>query len=184
MRQKIKTFQIRWFWSYLKVKSECCEHSKNAIFQFLANFWATKSKLFSGKVRQSIQNYLNVNLVIRTFLENAFGVTLSSKKNVLSVWKGHFSVFSKFLSDRVETIFWESEVKRSRLFKSKFGHRKLLRKWFWSYLELKNECCERLKRAFFSFLQIFEWRSWNHFLGKQGNAAETLSIKSTLLRAF
>ena len=150
-------------WSYLKVKSECCEHSKNAIFQFLAYFWATKSKLFSGKVKQSIQNYLNVNLVIRTFLENAFGVTLSSKKNVLSVWKGHFSVFSKLLSDRVETIFWQSEVKRSRLFKSKCGHRKLLRKWFLSYLELKNECSERLKRAFLSFLQSFEWRSWNRF---------------------
>ena len=119
-----------------------------------------------------------------TFLENGFEVTLSSKTNVVRVWKRHFSVFCKFLSDEVETIFWESEAKHSKLFKSKFGHRKLLRKWFWSYLELKNECSERLKRAFLSFLQIFEWRSWNHFLGKRGNAAKALSIKSTLLRAF
>ena len=190
MRQKIKTFQIRWFWSYLKVKSECCEHSKNAIFQFLANFWATKSKLFSGKVRQRIQNYLNQNLVIRTFLENGFGATLSSKTNVMfwafeksifqffanfwvtklkpfsgkvrqsiqnywnqnliigsflengfeatlssktnvvSVWKEHFSVFCKFLSDEVETIFWEMEARRSKPFKSKSGPRNFLENGF------------------------------------------------------
>ena len=108
----------------------------------------TKLKPFSGKVRQSIQNYWNQNLIIGSFLENGFEATLSSKTNVVSVWKEHFSVFCKFLSDEVETIFWESEAKRSELFKSKFGHRKLLRKWFWSYLELKNECSERLKRAF------------------------------------
>ena len=59
--------------------------------------------------------------------------------------------FNKFLSDKVETVLWESEEKRSKLFKSKFGQRKLLVKSFWSYLELKSECSERLKRAFFSF---------------------------------
>ena len=39
-----------------------------------------------------------------------------------------FFTFCKFLSDEVETIFRESEAKRLKLFKSKFGHRKLLRK--------------------------------------------------------
>ena len=66
---------------------------ENAIFKFFANFWAIKSKRFSGKVRQSIQNYLNQNFVLRNFLENGFGANLSSKMNVLSVWKSHFSVF-------------------------------------------------------------------------------------------
>ena len=147
---------------------------EKSVFQFFANFWATKLKLFSGKVRQSVQNYLNQNLVIGSFLENGFEATLSSTMIVVSVWKGHFSVFCKFLSHEVETAFRESEAKRSKLFKSKFGYRKLLRKWFWSYIELKNECSERLKRAFFSFLQIFEWRSWNHFLGKWGQAFKTI----------
>ena len=150
---------------------------ENVFFQFFANFWVTKVKSFAGKVRKSVQDCLNQNLAIGRFLENGFEATLSSKTNVLSVWKVHFSVFSKFLSDEVETIFWESEAKHSKLFKSKFGHRKLLRKWFWSYLELKNECCERLKRAFFSFLQVFEWRSWNHFLGKWGKVFQTFYIK-------
>ena len=109
---------------------------------------------------------------------------LELKMNVLSVWKGHFSVFCKFLIDEAETNFWESEAKHQKLFNSKFGHRKLLRKWFWSYLELKNECSEHFNRAFFSFLQIFEWRSWNRFLGKRGNAAKTFCIKSALFGAF
>ena len=65
-----------------------------------------------------------------------------------------FLGFCKFLIDKVETIFWESEAKCSKLFKSKFSHRKLVRKWFLSYIELKNKCSEHLKNAFFSFLQI------------------------------
>ena len=62
------------------------------------------------------------------------------------------------MSDEVETIFSKSKAKRSKLFKEKFGHRKLLRKWFSYYVELKNECSERLKKAFSSFFK---------FLGKE-----------------
>ena len=123
-----------------------------------------------GKVRQNIKNCLNQNLVVATFLENDFEASLSSKTNFLIVWKWYFSVFCNLLRGKIETIFSESEKKRQKLFKSKFGHRKLLTKWFWSYLELKNECSERLKRTFFSFLQIFGWRSWNRFLGKRDRA--------------
>ena len=153
-------FEQRWaqkriFWAFEK-----------SIFQSFPSSWVKKLKPFSSKVRQSVQTYLNQNLLIGSFLENGFGATLSSKTNILGVWKGHFSVFCKFLSYEVETIFRESEAKHLRLFKSKFGHKKLIRKWFWSYLELKNECCERLKRAFFKFWQIFEWQIWNHFLEK------------------
>ena len=78
----------------------------------------------------------------------------------------------------------KSEEKYQKLSQSKFGHRKLLRKWFWSYCELKNECSERLKRAFFSFLQIFEWWSWNHFLGKRDSASKTFFVNYILFGAF
>ena len=50
--------------------------------------------------------------------------------NVPGVSKEHYPAVCKFLSDEVETIFWESKAKRSKLFKSKFGHSKLLRKCF------------------------------------------------------
>ena len=65
---------------------------------------------------QSVQDYLIQYFVIGSFLENTFVATLSSKTNVLSFWKEHFSVFSKFLIDEVETISWKSEAKRSKLF--------------------------------------------------------------------
>ena len=54
----------------------------------------------------------------------------STKNNVLNVSKVHFSGLLKFLSDEVESNFWESKVKRSKLFKSRFGAGKLLRKYF------------------------------------------------------
>ena len=85
-------------------------------FQFFGNFWVTKLKPFSGKVKESVQNYLNRNLVIRNFLGNGFEATLSSKTNVMNVWKGHFSVFCKFLGDKVKTIFWESEKMLRKIF--------------------------------------------------------------------
>ena len=132
-----------------------------------------KLKAFAGKVGQSFQNYLNQNLVIGSLLENGFEATLSSKTNVLSVWKKHFLVFCKFLSDEGETIFTESEAKLWKLYKLKFVNRKLLRKWFWSDLELINEFSEHLKKTFLSCLQIFEWPSWNHFLVRWGKVLES-----------
>ena len=117
----------------LRLKTNVLSVWKDTCY-FSANFRLTKLKPFPGKVKQSVQNYLNQNLVIRSFLENGFDATLSSKTNVLRVWKGHFSVLWKFFSDEVITIFWESEGKHQKLVESKFGQRKLLRKWFWSYL--------------------------------------------------
>ena len=174
----------KWFWSYLECKSECSERLKKALFSFLQVFWVIKLKALSGKVRQNIKSYLNQNLIIGNFLEKCFEANLSSRTNVLSVWKRHFSVFIKFLSDEVDLFFWENETKCSSLHKSKFGHMKLFRKWFWGYPELKNECPERLERAFFSFLHFFDWRSWNLFLENWDNAVKTFSIKSALLGAF
>ena len=133
------------------------------ILQFFASFCVKKLKSLSRKKKQSVQSYLNQGLVIERFLENGFQTIFRSKMNVVSVWKCRFSFFCKFLSDEVETISWKSEPKRSKLFKSKFGHRKLLRKWVWSYLELKSEFLEPSVRAFYSFLQVSTWPSWNHF---------------------
>ena len=90
-------------------------------------------------------------MVIANFSKNDFVATLIWKTKFLGVWKDHFPVFCNALSDEVETIFWEAEAERFKLLKSKFDKRKLLRKWFWSYIELKKECCKRLKRSFFSF---------------------------------
>ena len=148
--------------------------SKKEVFY---NFWETKLKPFSMKVRQRVQNYLNQNLIIESFLENGFEAPLRSKTNVMSIWKGYISFFRKFLSGEVETTFRESEAKRSKLFKSKFRHRNLLTKLPRSFLEFHKQYCVCLNIAFLSFLQISYWGRWNHFLAKWGKEFKIISIK-------
>ena len=79
---KLPWSEKRMFWAFEK-----------GIFQFFANFWVTKLKPFSGKVRQSFEDYLNQNLVIGSFLENGFEATLTSKTSVVSAWKEHILLF-------------------------------------------------------------------------------------------
>ena len=49
---KVSWAQKRMFWAFEKDS-----------FPFFANFWVTKLKQLYEKVRQSVQNYLNQNLV-------------------------------------------------------------------------------------------------------------------------
>ena len=137
---EIFSAQTRNFWAFEK-----------SVFQFFANFSVTKLKPFSGKLSGNVQNYLNQNLVKGSLPGNGFKNILSTNTNLLHVWKEHFKVFSKSLSEKGETIFGQSEAKRSKLFKSKSGLTKLPKKWFWRYLELKSKCFKRLNRAFSCF---------------------------------
>ena len=58
---------------------------KKTIIQLFVNFWVMKLKVFSGNVKQTVQNYLNQNMVIGTFLENGFRGTFNEKPSVLSL---------------------------------------------------------------------------------------------------
>ena len=127
---------------------------EKSIFQFLANFWVTKLKPFVGKVRKSVQDYLNQCLVMESFLENGFEATLISKTNVVSVWKGHFSFSWKFLSDEVETFSSEKQEKRSKLFKSRFGHNNFLENIFEATLTLKTNVLSAWKKRFWIFCRF------------------------------
>ena len=140
---------------------------ENAIFTIFANFWAAKStKLFSGKVRQSIQNYLNQNLVIGIFLENGFGASLSSKTSVVSVWKRHF------------TIFWNVWVTKLKPFSGKvrqsvqtYLNQNLVTGSFLEYgfgatLSSKTNVLSVWKKHFSSFLQHFWVMKLKGFSGK------------------
>ena len=141
---------------------------------FFAHFSVNKLKMFLGKARQNIQNCVNPKSDIENILENCFETTLRSRANVLlNLWKRQFSVFCTFLSHEVETAYCESKAERSKVFESKVGHGKHFRKCFQSN-PVKPECSELLKRAFFSFLQIFEWWSWNQFLGKWSKEFKTI----------
>ena len=62
---------------------------QNDIFLVFCKFLSNKV----GKVRQSMKNCVNQNMVIEIFLENGFKASLSSKTNVLSVYKMIFFRF-------------------------------------------------------------------------------------------
>ena len=62
------------------------------------------------------------------------------------------------MSGKAWTIFWDGKTEASKLFKFKVSHKNFFRKWFWSDLEIKNECFEHLKMAIFRvFFFFFEW---------------------------
>ena len=143
----------KWFSSYLEVQHECSEHLEMAFFSFLQIFEWRNWKCFL----RSKQNHQNC---------------LSSVR-----WKIAFFTFLQILSEDIENVSWEIEEKRSKLFEYKIGHKKHFRKWFWSYLEIKNECSEPVKMTISIFLQSFEWRSWKRFLEKRGNILGNFSHK-------
>ena len=70
------------------------------------------------------------------------------------------------MRDEIENVFWENDAKRLKLFKSKVGHRKNFRKWFWGRFEVKDKCSEPLEMGFFTFykflsdeVEIVYWKS-------------------------
>ena len=114
-------------------------------YKFEIIFWeseATRSKLSKSTFDH------------RYFLRKWFQSSLELNNQYCVGLKIAFLVFCKFLIDEVETIFWESETNRSKLFKWKFGHRKLLIKWFWSYLEIKTNVLSVLKEHFSVFCKF------------------------------
>ena len=120
---------------------------EKSMFPFFCKFLSDKTETVFWENEAKRSKVFKSKFGHRKLLRKYFQGTLSSKTNVLSISKGHFLVFCRLLSDELET-------KRLKVFKSRFGHMMLLRNWLWSYLELKNECSERFKMAFFSFFEV------------------------------
>ena len=114
-------------------------------------------------MRQNVQKYLNQNLVIRSFLENGFEGTLSSKRNVLSVWKGHFLVFCKFLGDEIEML----SGKASQSFQEQFNQKSVIGSFvengFEATLRSKTNVLAIWKGKFSVFLQFLSEEVENIF---------------------
>ena len=144
-------------------------------------FWAFENRFFCTFFSEQVENVFRESKA--RLCKSEVGHRKHSRKlfwNYLEVkskcttepWR-QFSVFCTFLSHEVETAYCESKAERSKVFESKVGHGKHFRKCFQSN-PVKPECSELLKRAFFSFLQIFEWWSWNQFLGKWSKEFKTI----------
>ena len=68
---------------------------KGAFFSFLKDFeWRIWTASWKKEAKR--QKLFKSKFIIRTFLENGFEATLSSKTNVMSIRKGHFSFFVHF----------------------------------------------------------------------------------------
>ena len=59
------------------------------------------------------------------------------------------------MRDEVETVFKVSKSEPPKWFHFKICQRKYFRNWFWSYLEVKNECSERLKMDIYVYIFSF-----------------------------
>ena len=95
------------------------------------------------------------------FLRKWFRSYLELKNKCSECFKMAFFSFLQVLIDEEETTYWKSKAMSQKIFKIKFGNRKLLRKWFWRYLELKNECSDRLKSLKNHWTQEFVMESFS-----------------------
>ena len=145
MVSKLPRAQKRMFWRFEK-----------GIFQFFANFWVTKLKLFSVKVRQSLQDHLNSKLVIGSYLENGFEATLWSESNVLSVCKGKFLVFCNFWVTKLKSFSGKVRQNIKNCLNQNLVIGSFIR--FWSKLEIKMECSEHLE-CFSDEVETIFWES-------------------------
>ena len=139
------------------------------IFHFFVNFRGMKLKPFSWKENQSLQNRFILKFARGSILEIGFEVSLKTKKNVLSVWIWSF-LFWK--------CFWGKQGKVQNCVNPKLDIENIF--CFWNYLKVKSRCSEPLKVAIFSFLQIFEWWSWNCLLWKQNKVV----VKTHLIESW
>ena len=138
-------------------------------------------KPFSEKENQSLQKYkkLDQNIETKVGRWNHFRIRFWSYLKVKSnCFEDSNVIFFTFLVN-----FWGTKLKPfsgkanqslQNGFILTFARGSILENWFWSYLEVKNECCKCLKMDFLIFLNIFQWTSWKCFWGKQGKAYKTV----------
>ena len=157
---------------------------ENGIFQLFCKFLSDKVETVFRESKTEPSRPFKFKVGHRKLFRKWFWSDLRIKNEYSEHFEREIFSFLQFLSDEVETIFWKSEAKHKKLFKSKFGHRSFLRKWFWTFLELKNKYCGHLKITWFSFLQIFDWRSWSNFLRKWGKTWKTFLNQNLVIRSF
>lgn len=135
-----------------------------------------KLNLFPGKVSQILQNGLNVTFIMGNIHNRKRFRSYLEVKSVCSECLE--MAYFNFLYV-LEWRSWKCLLERQgKALESEFGHSTFFIKWFGSYLDVKNvyfEGCDCSKISF-AFLEMFKWRRWNYFLGKQGKALKMIWI--------
>ena len=141
------------------------------LFQSFANFWVTKLKLFSGKVRQSFQNYLNPKSVKKHFIKwfwNCLKLKSKCSEDSNKAFFGDFWVMKLKLFIRQARQSFQNYL-NPKLIKVSIlenGFEATLR---WNTNVLRVEKCQ-----FSLFGGIFEWLGWKCFPGKLRKAFKSV----------
>ena len=152
------------FWRYLKVKNKCSERLK----------WVTKLKRFSGKASQSVQDYLNQNLVVGASWKMVLKLPWSQKRILRAFEKSIFQFFADFWVMKLKPVSGKVRQSIESYLNQYLVIGSLLENGFEANFSSKKKCCERLKRACFNFLYVFHWQSWNDFWRKLGKAFKAI----------
>ena len=103
---------------------------------------------------------------------------------MLRAFENEFFIFLLIFESRRLNCFLEKRDKVLKPLKSKFNHSKVFRKWFWSYLELKNKCYGCLKMIFFGFFANFSVNKLKPFSGKLSQNFKNFRSKVSYSKHF
>ena len=97
---------------------------------------------------------------------------------------GIFLVFWTFLSDEVETVFWENEAKHWELFQSKSGHRKYFKKMVLKLLLGQKQIFCAFWNGAFHFCANTWGTKLKPFSERKRQRVENLSDQSLVVQSF
>ena len=120
-----------WFWSYLKVKSDCSEGWNVTFFIFFCKFSSGEVKIVFRECKSEPPNGFHFKVYQKKYFRNWFSSYLEIENKMFWAFEnGVLICFGYFFSEQVETVFVENKTEHTKLCKSKFGHRKHFRRWF------------------------------------------------------
>ena len=138
--------------------------------KFESIFWVSKTKLW---------NFFKSMDSRGKHFGKWFWCCITWKANVLSVWKWSCFLFANFWVAKLKPFSGKDRQSLQKWLNWKFLIRSIL-----PALKSKAIVLKVWKWIFLHFLQIFEWRSWDRFLGKQSNAFKTFWFQSLSYEVF
>ena len=101
-----------WFWSYFGSKTNVLSLGKWYVSLF-RKFLSGEVEIIFWENQAKHSNLFKFKVSHRNHFKKWFQATLKLKMYVLNIGQWHFSLFCKFLINKVEVVFWEVEAERS-----------------------------------------------------------------------
>ena len=163
----------KWFSRYLSSKTNALTIQKWYCSLF-CNFFSNEVEVVSWKSEAKRSDCLNPKLIIERILENHLKLCLGQKRIFWTFEIGIFYYFADFWVAKLKAFSAKARQILQNSLNPNLITRSISENNFEATLKSKNNSSECLKMAFFTILVIFEWRSWNCFLGKRSKAFKTV----------